>query len=293
MEWARHTRCAGRRARAVPRIARPLSRWRHDPLLFVSPSVPTSHPALEIRGSRPAPGIVESIRAGLVVAQGSGRRRRYDAGETSFARRPRWAPGARIPAVDILRQPGVGQAAMVNAGLRVHTDGRLLHSHFVASLLNDLFGIRVKWLSLRRAFTSTASTRWTRDGRPGWSSSPRPATRRQALLVATLASTISPARKSSSTSSKLSASSRTRDGGSCSRSLSLSSRELWSGRDGDVSSPRGCLLRFGRLDVPTHSPIVDPGTFSGSPRARRLVATVEASPPVMPLRRSANEGVRA
>ena len=61
---------------------------------------------------------------------------------------------------------------------------------------------------------------------------------------------------------------------------------LWKHRGDEPTSLRLADVSFalGRLEVPTRSPIVDPGTFADHlERARRLVATVEAAPPVMPL----------
>jgi hypothetical protein len=112
-------------------------------ILFVSPSVQTYHPAPEIREEAGTPAIVESIRAGLVFALkeavGSDEIRRR---ETSFARRAldSWTANPRI---DVLGNPDAERLAILTFGLR-DPGGRLLHSHFVVSLLNDLFGIQAR-----------------------------------------------------------------------------------------------------------------------------------------------------
>jgi selenocysteine lyase/cysteine desulfurase len=112
-------------------------------ILFVSPSVQTYHPAPEIREEAGTPAIVESIRAGLVFALkeavGTDEIRRR---ETSFAHRALASWGAN-PRIEIIGNPELDRLAIVTLGLR-HPGGRLLHSHFVAALLNDLFGIQVR-----------------------------------------------------------------------------------------------------------------------------------------------------
>jgi selenocysteine lyase/cysteine desulfurase len=112
-------------------------------ILFVSPKVQTYHPAPEIREEGGTPAIVESIRAGLAFALKESvgvdeiRRR-----ETSFARRAlaSWGASTRI---EILGNPELERLAILTLGLR-DPQGRLLHSHFVVALLNDLFGIQAR-----------------------------------------------------------------------------------------------------------------------------------------------------
>jgi selenocysteine lyase/cysteine desulfurase len=112
-------------------------------ILFVSPQVQTYHPAPEVREEAGTPAIVESIRAGLVFALKEAvgvdeiRRR-----ETRFARRAlaSWSANSRI---EILGNPELDRLAILTLGLR-DSRGRLLHSHFVAALLNDLFGIQTR-----------------------------------------------------------------------------------------------------------------------------------------------------
>ena len=112
-------------------------------ITFVSPKLHTYHPEPEIREEAGTPGIVESIRAGLVFALkeavGADEIRRR---ETSFARRALTSWSAN-PRIDILGNTELERLAIVTLGLR-HTDARLLHSHFVAALLNDLFGVQVR-----------------------------------------------------------------------------------------------------------------------------------------------------
>jgi selenocysteine lyase/cysteine desulfurase len=112
-------------------------------ILFVSPTVQTYHPAPEVREEAGTPPIVESIRAGLVFALKESvgvdeiRRR-----ETRFARRAlaSWSANSRI---EILGNPELERLAILTLGLH-DPRGRLLHSHFVAALLNDLFGIQTR-----------------------------------------------------------------------------------------------------------------------------------------------------
>ncbi len=112
-------------------------------ILFVSPSVQTYHPAPEIREEAGTPAIVESIRAGLVFALKEAvgveeiQRR-----EASFARRALDSWGAN-PRIEILGNPELERLAILTLGLR-DPGGRLLHSNYVAALLNDLFGIQTR-----------------------------------------------------------------------------------------------------------------------------------------------------
>ena len=69
--------------------------------------------------------------------------------------------------------------------------------------------------------------------------------------------------------------------------LSLRARTgLWKHRDGEPTSLRLDDVSFasGRLEVPSRSPTVDPGSLADHlEKARRLAAAVEAAPPVAPL----------
>jgi hypothetical protein len=88
------------------------------------------------------PAIVESIRAGLVVAL-------KDAvgtdviteRENAWCRRAlaRWSLNPRL---EILGNPSAARLPIVS--FRVHRNGRVLHHNFVVALLNDLFGIQAR-----------------------------------------------------------------------------------------------------------------------------------------------------
>ncbi|MGO9901669.1 MAG: aminotransferase class V-fold PLP-dependent enzyme [Solirubrobacteraceae bacterium] len=109
-------------------------------VLFVSPGGQTYHPEPAVREEAGTPAIVESIRAGLVFALkeavGSDEIRRR---EHRYVRRALESWGAN-PRIEILGNPELDRLAIVSLGVR-HGDG-LLHSHFVAAVLNDLFGIQ-------------------------------------------------------------------------------------------------------------------------------------------------------
>ncbi len=111
-------------------------------ILFVSPTAQRYHSAPEIREEGGTPAIVESIRAGLVFALkeavGAEEIRRR---EDDFARRALASWGAN-PRIKIVGNPARERLAIVSLGLR-HPRG-LLHSDFVAALLNDLFGIQAR-----------------------------------------------------------------------------------------------------------------------------------------------------
>ncbi len=111
-------------------------------VLFVSPSGHEYHPDPEIREEGGTPGIVESIRAGLVfgVKEAVGcdeiRRREHD-----LARRAidSWRAN---PQIEILGSTQPERLAIVALGLR-HPGG-LLHANFVVAVLSDLFGIQAR-----------------------------------------------------------------------------------------------------------------------------------------------------
>jgi selenocysteine lyase/cysteine desulfurase len=114
-------------------------------ILFVSPRGQSYHPDPEIREEGGTPAIVESIRAGLVFALkeeiGTDDIRRR---ENAFARRAldSWSSN---PHIEILGDPRAERLAIVSFGVR-HPRGErgMLHSNFVAALLNDLFGIQTR-----------------------------------------------------------------------------------------------------------------------------------------------------
>ena len=109
---------------------------------FVSPHGHSYHPDPAVREEGGTPAIVESIRAGLafalkeVVGADEIRRR-----EQRIVRRALASWGAN-PNIEIVGNPNAERLAIVSLGLR-HPPG-LLHSHFVAAVLNDLFGIQVR-----------------------------------------------------------------------------------------------------------------------------------------------------
>lgn len=111
-------------------------------ILYVTPSGHAYHPDPAIREEGGTPGIVESIRAGLVFALKEQvgteeiRRREHD-----LARRALDSWGAN-PRIEILGSTDLERLATVSFGVRHR--GRLLHANFVAALLNDLFGIQAR-----------------------------------------------------------------------------------------------------------------------------------------------------
>ncbi|HSL64092.1 MAG TPA: aminotransferase class V-fold PLP-dependent enzyme, partial [Gaiellaceae bacterium] len=109
-------------------------------ITFVTPLGHTFHPDPEVREEGGTPGIVESIRAGLVFALkdavGTDEIRRR---EDDFVRRALESWGAN-PRIELLGNPELERLAIVSLALR-HPRGRL-HSNFVAAVLNDLFGIQ-------------------------------------------------------------------------------------------------------------------------------------------------------
>jgi selenocysteine lyase/cysteine desulfurase len=114
-------------------------------ILFVDPRSHTYHPDPEVREEGGTPAIVEAIRAGLVFALrdavgAEAIRRREDA----FARRA-LASWAAHPRIEILGDPEADRVSVISFAVR-YADGPrgLLHSNFVAALLNDLFGIQVR-----------------------------------------------------------------------------------------------------------------------------------------------------
>ena len=254
-------------------------------ILFVSPSVQTYHPAPEIREEAGTPGIVESIRAGLVFALkeavGTDEIRRR---ETSFARRA-LASWSANPRIDILGNTELDRLAIVTLGLR-HTDGRLLHSHFVAALLNDLFGIQVR----SGCFCAGPYIHRLYPIDHGWSSwmEQQSAAGNEGAKLSLVRLSFNYFTSEEVFEYVLEAVRFVADEGWKLLPLYRFEPEsgLWKHRGGEPTSLRLADVSFasGRLEVPTRSPIVDPGTFADHlERARRLVATVEAAPPVMPL----------
>jgi hypothetical protein len=109
---------------------------------YVTPTAHAYHPEPEIREEGGTPGIVESIRAGLVFglkdAVGSDTIRRAESRLVRRALRS-WSANPRI---EILGDARTDRLAIVSFGLR-HPRG-LLHANFVTALLSDLFGIQAR-----------------------------------------------------------------------------------------------------------------------------------------------------
>jgi selenocysteine lyase/cysteine desulfurase/CRP-like cAMP-binding protein len=109
-------------------------------ILFVSPTRQTYAPYPEIREEAGTPAIVESIRAGLVFAlKDAVGAEEIHRREDEFVSRALASWGAN-PRIQILGNPALDRLAIVSLAVR-HGEG-LLHSHFVAAVLNDLFGIQ-------------------------------------------------------------------------------------------------------------------------------------------------------
>jgi selenocysteine lyase/cysteine desulfurase len=111
-------------------------------VLFVSPSGHAYHPEPEVREEGGTPGIVESIRAGLVFALkeqvGTDQIRQR---ESAFARRA-LASWQANPRIEILGSISLERLPIVSFGVR--QADRLLHSNFVVALLSDLLGIQAR-----------------------------------------------------------------------------------------------------------------------------------------------------
>jgi selenocysteine lyase/cysteine desulfurase len=111
-------------------------------ILYVSPSGHAYHPEPAIREEGGTPGIVESIRAGLVFALKEQvgvdeiRRREHD-----LARRALSSCRANSR-IEILGSSEDERLATLSFGVRHR--GRLLHANFVTALLSDLFGIQAR-----------------------------------------------------------------------------------------------------------------------------------------------------
>ena len=109
---------------------------------YVTPTRHAYDPRPEVREEAGTPGIVESIRAGLVFALkdavGCEEIRRRD---HSLVRRALRSWGANRQ-IEILGNTRSDRLAIVSFGVR-HPRG-LLHANFVAAVLSDLFGIQVR-----------------------------------------------------------------------------------------------------------------------------------------------------
>ena len=109
---------------------------------FVSVSHHAYHDAIEHREEAGTPAIVDSIRAGLIFqlkdAVGADTIRRL---EDDFVRRA-ISSWRRNPNIHIVGNPRLDRLSIVSAGI-LH-GRRILHSHYVVALLNDLFGIQAR-----------------------------------------------------------------------------------------------------------------------------------------------------
>ena len=88
------------------------------------------------------PAIVESIRAGVVVALKEAVGTDLIAEREDFwwrRARQRWS---RNPAIEILGNLDAARLPIVS--FRIHRQGRILHHNFVVSLLSDLFGLQAR-----------------------------------------------------------------------------------------------------------------------------------------------------
>jgi selenocysteine lyase/cysteine desulfurase len=109
---------------------------------FVSPGAQSYHPEPAVREEGGTPGIVESIRAGLVFAlKDAVGTEEIHARERALARRAlvSWSANTRI---EILGDRRAERLAVVSLGLR--HGGGLLHANFVVAVLSDLFGIQAR-----------------------------------------------------------------------------------------------------------------------------------------------------
>ena len=111
-------------------------------VLFVTPDHHTYDPDPVIREEGGTPGIVESIRAGLVFAVKEQvgaeeiRRREHDLARRALRS---WGANANI---EILGNTAVERLPIISLGVRHR--GRLLHANFVVAVLSDLFGIQAR-----------------------------------------------------------------------------------------------------------------------------------------------------
>jgi selenocysteine lyase/cysteine desulfurase len=111
-------------------------------IAFVDPdgALYADDPVAREEGGTPA--IVESIRAGIVVAlkQTVGREFIAERGDYWWRRaRQRWSDN---PYIEILGNLDAPRLPIVS--FRVHRDGKVLHHNFVVALLSDLFGLQAR-----------------------------------------------------------------------------------------------------------------------------------------------------
>ncbi|HET6696807.1 MAG TPA: aminotransferase class V-fold PLP-dependent enzyme [Gaiellaceae bacterium] len=116
-------------------------------IAYVTPDHQTYHPDPVHREEGGTPGIVESIRAGLVFglkeAVGAGTIKELEEGYVQSALES-WASN---PNLFVLGNPELRRVAIVSFGIRYPCEARpvaMLHSNFVVALLDDLFGIQAR-----------------------------------------------------------------------------------------------------------------------------------------------------
>jgi selenocysteine lyase/cysteine desulfurase len=116
-------------------------------IAYVTPDHQTYHPDPVHREEGGTPGIVESIRAGLVFglkdAVGAGTIKELEEGYVQSALGS-WASN---PNLLVLGNPELRRVAIVSFGIRYPLEARpvgMLHSNFVVALLDDLFGIQAR-----------------------------------------------------------------------------------------------------------------------------------------------------
>jgi selenocysteine lyase/cysteine desulfurase len=109
---------------------------------YVTPRRHGYHPDPQVREEGGTPGIVESIRAGLVFAiKDAVGTEEICRREEDFVRRALRSWGAN-PRIELLGDTRSDRLAIISFGLR-HPRG-LLHANFVAAVLSDLFGIQAR-----------------------------------------------------------------------------------------------------------------------------------------------------
>jgi selenocysteine lyase/cysteine desulfurase len=111
-------------------------------IAFVDPNGALYSDDVIAREEGGTPAIVESVRAGVVVALKQTVGPEFIAARESFwwqRARERWS---RNPAIEILGNVDAARLPIVS--FRIHRRGQVLHHNFVVSVLNDLFGIQAR-----------------------------------------------------------------------------------------------------------------------------------------------------
>ena len=281
---ARHARRPGRQARAVresrarpcPAAARSCSSARRVQSYHPRPDDPRGGRHTRDRGVDP--------RRARLRAQGGGRRRR-DPPPRDELRAARARLLGREPAHRDPRQPR-GSTGSRSSRSACVTRRRLLHSHFVVALLNDLFGIQAR----SGCFCAGPYIHRLYPIDDGWSARMDAEVRagqrgREALASSASASTTS--QRGRLRVHRRRGPLRRRRGLEAAAALPLRPESgLWHHRGGEPTSLSLHDVSFasGQLEVATRPSRRRPGTLADHlEEARRLVAAVEASPPMVPL----------